>query len=158
MASKTLGGLIITGALLVGAPAAWALGATAPHASVNGSGEAHADVQSPQMPQPKPHVTVARPEIKRPTAPTAPTAPSAPDSTSVSAHAQATAQRSGAKVRKQTDPCTCSPVTTIAPKPADPKPTDAEPAVPSDGRNNSAGSNGSVGVSISGELHAGGAR
>jgi hypothetical protein len=146
MASKTFGGLIVAGALLVAAPAAWALGSDVPHASVNGSGEVHAEAQMPQPPE-RPHVTIARPEIERPSV----DAPSTPDSASMSAEAKATAKRAGTRVIKRTEGCTCSPVTTIAPQPVDP-PAEVTPVpAPSDGSTDN-GSNGSV--SVSADVHA----
>lgn len=148
MNSKTLGGLLLTGALLVGAPAAWALGSPAPHASVDGSGQVHAEAQMPQPPQ---RPAVSTPDVQPPSA----EAPATPDSASMAAQAQATAQHTGTRVLKRADGAGCPTVTTVAPKPVDPTPVYVAPVpAPSGGSNETADSSGSISLSASGEGHA----
>lgn len=148
MNSKTLGGLLLTGALLVGAPAAWALGSPAPHASVDGSGQVHAEVQMPQPPQ---RPAVDTPDVEAPSV----EAPATPDSAALSAQAQASAKHAGTRVLNKAEATNCPTVTTISPKPVDPTPGEITPVpVPSSGSNDGADASGSISVSASGEGHA----
>src|SRR5438270_593172 len=75
MNRKAMGGLVVAGALLIGAPA-WSAAQDAPRASLDGDGHVHADVTAPSdtpaLPAPETPSAPSAPSVQAPAPPSVP--------------------------------------------------------------------------------------